>query len=72
MPFDTASQGLTDTQKANARLNINAAAGTHYHDGRYVRFDTNAQGLNNTQKQNARTNIGAGIPVEIVDLTALA
>ena len=64
--FDTASQGLTDTQKANARTNINAAAGTHYHDGRYVRFD------NNTQKQNARTNIGAGIPVEIVDLTALA
>ena len=70
--FDTASQGLNDTQKANARTNINAAAGTHYHDGRYVRFDTNAQGLNDTQKQNARTNIGAGVPVEIVDLTALA
>lgn len=70
--FDTASQGLNDTQKANARTNINAAAGTHYHDGRYVRFDTDAQGLNDTQKQNARTNIGAGVPVEIVDLTALA
>lgn len=38
----------------------------------YVRFDTASQGLNDTQKQNARTNIGAGIPVEIVDLTALA
>lgn len=70
--FDTASQGLTTTQKENARLNINAAAGTHYHDARYVRFDTDAQGLNDTQKQNARTNIGAGVPVEIVDLTALA
>ena len=70
--FDTASQGLTTTQKQNARINIDAAAGTHYHDGRYVRFDTDAQGLSDTQKQNARTNIGAGAPIEIVDLTALA
>ena len=70
--FNTSTQGLDDSQKANARINIGAAASSHYHDTRYVRFDTNAQGLNDTQKTNARTNIGAGIPVEIVDLTALA
>ena len=30
-----ASQGLTDTEKSNARANINAAAGNHNHDGVY-------------------------------------
>lgn len=58
--YDTDAQGLTDTQKGNARTNIGAigAAELGAVEAEAVRHDE-AQTLTDTQKAQARTNIGA-------------